>query len=184
MKNLAFCLTFIVFGFAAAAAQPRMIDKKPVKSDPAVFSQSSFKVQYNGGMFGFTQKEEGLLKFDDANFRLVFVDKSNKERFSIPYKTISSIYPNATSSQSTSGKVVQHVPVPGAGIAGMFMKEKKKFMIVNFDDEEVNAKGSINFKLESQEMVNKAIQSLGTKAEMQSRGDSYFRPVASQNPNQ
>ncbi|MGI8467946.1 MAG: hypothetical protein ACR2N3_05785 [Pyrinomonadaceae bacterium] len=153
-----------------------MIKKKTVKSDPAVFAPTSFKAQYEGGMFGFTRKEEGTLRFDDANFRLVFFDKTGKERFAIPYKTISLIYPNETSSQSTSGRVMERVPVPGAGIAGIFMKENKKFMVVDFDDEEVNAKGVINFKLENQKTVDKVIQTLGEKAEMQPRGDSYYRP--------
>lgn len=184
MKKYIFCFAFTIFCFAAVQAQPRMIDKKPVKkNDPAAFAQTSFKVIYEGGMFGFNRKEEGTLKFDDGNFRAVFFDKNNKEHFAIPYKAISLIYPNATSSQSTTGKVVQRVPIPGAGIAGMFMKEKKKFMVVNFDDEEVNAKGVINFKLESQETVDKAIQALGERAEMQPRGDSYYRPQKMQDPN-
>ncbi|MGI9035943.1 MAG: hypothetical protein ACR2GD_07890 [Pyrinomonadaceae bacterium] len=184
MKKFIVSFAIIVVSFAAASAQqPRMIEKKTVKPDPAVFAPVSFKAQYEGGMFGFTRKEEGALKFDDANFRLVFTDKNNKERFSIPYKAIILIYPNQTSSQSTTGRVVERVPVPGAGIAGIFMKEKKKFMVVSFDDAEVNAKGLINFKLESQEMVDKVIQTLGEKAEMQARGDSYYRPQKQQYPN-
>lgn len=185
MKKYIFCFAFTIFCFAAAIqAQPRMINKKSAKKDdPATFAQTSFKVQYEGGMFGFTRQEEGTLKFDDANFRVVFFDKNNKERFAIPYRTISLIYPNATSSQSTTGKVFERVPVPGAGIAGIFMKEKKKFMVVSFDDEEMNAKSVTNFKLESQEMVDKAIQTLGEKAEMQPRGDAYYRPQKAQIPN-
>lgn len=179
MKKLIFCLTFTVFCFVSAYAQPRMIEKKPdKKNDPAYFSQTSFKVQYEGGMFGFTRKEIGTLKFDDANFRAVFFDTNDKERFAIPYKNISLLYPGASSSQSTSGRVVQNVPLPGAGIAGMLMKEKKKFMVVGFDDEEMNKRTVINFKLENQEAVDKAIHTLGEKAELQSRGDSYYRPAS------
>lgn len=180
MKKISFCLALFIFGFAANAyAQPRMIEKKPVKPDPAVYANASFKAQYEGGMFGFTKKEEGFLKFDDANFRVVFFDKNNKERFGIPYSQIILLYPNQTSSQSTTGKVVGATPLPGAGIAGMFMKEKKKFMVVNFDDPELNTKGTINFKLENEGKVAEVIQILGTKAEMQSRGDSYYRPRSS-----
>lgn len=184
MKKIAFCFAFVVFCFAVADAQPRMIEKKPVKADPSIYAPTSFNAKYEGGLFGFSRKEEGILKFDDANYRLVFFDKNNKERFSIPYKTIITLYPNSTSSQSTTGQVIQHVPIPGAGIAGMFMKEKKRFMVVYFDDPDVNAKGTINFKLEGQQMVAKVIQTLGEKAEMQPRGDAYYRPQKVQDPNQ
>ena len=188
MKKIIFGLALGICGFAAAYAQPRMIEKKPVKVDPAVYANVSFTAQYEGGMFGFTKKEQGSLKFDDANFRLVFMDKNNKERFGIPYSTISMIYPNATSSQSTSGKVVGAIPIPGAGIAGMMMKEKKKFLVVDFDDIELNRRGLINFKLENEQKVATAISALGEKAEMQPRGDSYYRPRRAQSsteqPNQ
>lgn len=182
MKKIIFCAALFVFGCAASSfAQPRMVEKKTVKADPAVYANASFRAQYEGGMFGFTKKEEGFLKFDDANFRMVFFDKNNKERFGIPYSQIILLYPNRTSSQSTTGKVVGATPLPGAGIAGMLMKEKKKFMVVSFDDPDLNAKGTINFKLENEERVAAAIEVLGTKAEMQSRGDSYYRPRSSKN---
>ena len=184
MKKITLCLAFVVFCSAVLYAQPRMIEKKSVKSDPAVFAPLSFKAQYEGGMFGFSRKEEGTLRFDAANFRLVFFDKNNKECFAIPYKAIITIYPNATSAQSTSGKVMERVPLPGVGIAGMFMKEKKRFLVVNFDGPDVNARGTINFKLESQKLLDALIQSLGEKAEMQPRGDAYYRPATSKVPNQ
>lgn len=184
MKKIAFFVAFTFLCFAGAAfAQPKMVDKKYEKS-PAVIAPVSFEAKYEGGMFGFSRKEEGTLKFDDANFRLVFFSKENKERFAIPYKSIIVIYPNSESVQSTGGKVVQHVPLPGAGIAGMFMKDKKRYMVVNFDDPDVNAKGLINFKIGSREMLEKVIDTLGNKAEMQQRGDAYYRPNRQQNTGQ
>lgn len=176
MKKILFSLALLVFSFAAAYAQPRMIEKKIVKPDPAVYANVTYKAQYEGGMFGFTQREQGVLKFDDANFRVVFMDKNNKERFSIPYSAINTLIPNQSALQSTSGKVVGAIPLPGTGLLGGMMKEKKKYLVVNFDDTEVNARGLINFKLDNQEAVTAAIQTLGEKAEMQPRGDSYYRP--------
>jgi hypothetical protein len=181
MKKLAFCLVFAVSCAAFAYSQPRIVEKPKEQKTPPAISQITFKVKYEGGMFGFTRKEEGILKFDDANFRLVFFSNDNKERFAIPYKSIIVIYPNTRSVQSTGGKVVQHVPLPGAGIAGMFMKDKKRYMVVNFDDPDISARGAINFKLESREQLERVIQTLGDKAEMQQRGDSYFRPQKSLN---
>lgn len=178
MKKFAFSLAFVVLCFAGAAfAQPRIIEKKNEKS-PTVLAPVSFSAKYEGGMFGFSKKEEGTLRFDDANFRLVFFNEENKERFAIPYKSMIVIYPQTQSVQSTGGKVVQNIPLPGAGIAGMFMKDKKRYLIINFDDPDINAKGTMSFKLESGEMLERVIQTLGDKAEMQQRGDAYFRRQA------
>lgn len=168
-------LSAVIFTLSVFAySQPRMIESKP-KLNPTALSQTSFKVKYEGGMFGFNQKQEGSLKFDDANLRLIFFDKNNKELFAISYKAMQVIYPNTQSVQSTSGKVMQNVPLPGAGIAGMFMKDKKRYMVINFDDDDLNAKGTANFKLESRELLENAIQAVGSKAEMKQRGDSFYR---------
>jgi len=48
-------------------------------------------------------------------------------------------------------------------------------MVINFDDPDVSAKGTINFKFDSQGMLSSAIQILGDKAEMQQRGDAFYR---------
>lgn len=182
MKKFAFTLAFAVLCFAttvAVFAQPKMVEKKYEKN-PAVLAPVSFEAKYEGGMFGFSKKEKGTLKFDDANFRLVFFSEENKERFAIPYKSMIVIYPQTQSVQSTGGKVVQNIPLPGAGIAGMFMKDKKRYLVINFDDPDINAKGAINFKLGSSELLEKVIQTLGDKAEMQPRGEAYYRPQRQQ----
>lgn len=179
MKKLAFCLVFVASLLATAYAQPRLVEKKGEEKTPAAIAPVTFKAKYEGGMFGFSRKEEGTLRFDDANFRLVFFSEENKERFAIPYKSIIVIYPNTRSAQSTGGRVVQHIPLPGAGIAGMFMKDKKRYMVVNFDDPDINAKGLINFKLENRELLERVIETLGNKAEMQQRGDAFYRPQRS-----
>lgn len=163
-----FSLTFLV------SAQPRMVEKKVEKSSPASIAPQSFKVKYEGGMFGFSQKEEGTLKFDDANLRVVFFDKNNKEKFGIPYDALIVIYPNTESVQSTTGKIVQYVPY--VGLAGQFMKKKMRYMVMNFDDADMDVKGTTSFKLESAELLGSIIETLGTKAEMTSRGDAYYRP--------
>src|SRR5687768_14900727 len=98
MKKLAFSLVFAAFCFSAAYAQPRLVANK-IEKTPAALADVSFKAKYEGGMFGFGKKEEGTLRFDDANFRLVFFSSENKERFAIPYKAIIVIYPQSTSVQ-------------------------------------------------------------------------------------
>ncbi len=174
MKKLILLISVILGSFVFASAQPRIVEKKPENSQPAAIAPVTFKAKYEGGMFGFTKKEEGTLKFDDANFRLVFFDKDNKERFGIPYDALIVIYPNTESVQSTTGKVVQYVPY--VGLAGQFMKKKMRYLVTNFDDPDMDIKGTTSFRLETSELLESVIQTLGTKAEMQQRGDSYFRP--------
>jgi hypothetical protein len=176
MKNLLLSIALLGLCTVGIAAQPRIVEKKVEKPEPVALANVSFPVKYEGGMFGFSKKQEGTLKFDDANLRLVFFDKNNKEQFGIPYKAVIVLYPNTQSVQSTTGKVVQNVPILGAGIAGQFIKKKVRYMVINFDDPDMEAKGTTNFKLNSSEELEKAIQTLGTKAELQSRGDAYYRP--------
>jgi hypothetical protein len=175
MKKLVFYLILTFLCLTGAYAQPRMIVTKTEKTPPAL-AQTTFETKYEGGMFGFSRKEEGTIKFDDANFRLVFFSKENKELFSIPYKAMIVIYPQSQSVQSTTGKVVQNMPLPGAGLAGIFIKEKRRYLIINFDDPALDAKGTVNFKFEDAKSLDSAIQTLGDKAEMQQRGDAFFRP--------
>lgn len=175
-------LTCAVLGFSVfASAQPKIVEKKIEKPSPAAIAPVSFKAKYEGGVFGFSKKEEGTLKFDDSNFRLVFYDKDNKERFGIPYSALVVIYPNTESVQSGTGRVVQNVPLMGAGIVGAFMKKNVRYMVLNFDDTDMGVKGTTSFRLESNELLQSVVQTLGTKAEMQPRGDAYFRPVKKEN---
>jgi hypothetical protein len=175
MKRVLFFLALSLFiGAATVSAQPRPVDKTQstaaaVKPAPAVFP-----AKYEGGMFGFSKKEEGTLRFDDANSRLVFFGKEQKEQFSIPYKAMLIVSPQSQSVQSTTGKVVSVVPY--AGLLGGFIKEKRRYLIINFDDPDVEAKGLVNFKIEDKDLLDSVIAALGTKAELKPRGDAYFRP--------
>ncbi len=174
MKKVLFFLAVSLFAFAAlVSAQPRPVDKTttPTVVKPA---PESFAAKYEGGMFGFGKREEGTLKFEDANARLVFFSKDQKEQFSIPYKSMLVVSPQSQSVQSTTGKVVSVVPY--AGILGGFIKEKRRYLIINFDDPDVEAKGVVNFKIENKELLDSVVAALGAKAELKPRGDAYFRP--------
>lgn len=163
-------LCFVAIGFA----QPRPMDK----ATPTVVKTTApvvFGAKYEGGMFGFTSKEEGTLRFDNDNERLVFFGKDQKEKFGIPYKSVLVIYPQSRSVTSTAGNVVRHIPLPGAGLAGL-IKEKRRYLVLQFDDPDVDARGLVNFKLENKELLDSVIQTLGQKAKLTQRGDAYYRP--------
>lgn len=161
----------------AAAAQPRPVDKTgkaEVKAPPA---PESFEAKYEGGMIGYGSKVDGSLKFDDANQRLVFRGKDQKEIFSIPYEALLALYPQSQSVTTGTGNVISHIPLPGAGLAG-FMKEKRRYMIVQFDDPDVNVRGTANFRIENKALLDSAIQTLADKAKLVQRGDAFYRPKA------
>lgn len=147
-------------------------DKAPVKAAPAPMT---FEARYEGGMFGFSRREKGSLKFDDINKRIVFIDKDQKERFSLAYEALQVVTPNSRSVTSTTGNVIRHIPLPGAGLAGL-IKEKRQYLVIQFSDPDFEVSGTVSFKLDSRELVDSVIQTLGEKAKMKQRGDAYYRP--------
>ncbi|MDI1242996.1 MAG: hypothetical protein PSX80_13860 [bacterium] len=147
---------------------------KDVKPAPATVN-----AQYQGGFFGVSDKESGTLKFDDANERLVFFGEDGKERFGIPYSSVLTVYPDEKSVTTTAGNVVKYIPLPGAGLAGL-IREKRRYLILNYDDPDVDAKGTTSFKLANKDILESVIFSIGTKAKMKQRGDAYVRPRVAQ----
>ena len=138
-------LVVALFVFVGAAfGQMRPPEKETTAKDvkPA---PETVNAQYQGGFFGISDKESGTLKFDDANQRLVFFGEDGKERFGIPYASILMIYPDEKSVTTTAGNVVKYIPLPGAGLAGL-IKEKRRYLILNYDDPDVDAKGTPSFE--------------------------------------
>src|SRR5687767_416069 len=155
--------------FAQLRPSEQTTTTKAVKTAPA-----SVEARYEGGMFGYGDKESGTLKFDDANSRLVFYGKDQKERFGIPYAAVLMIYPDQKSVTSTAGNVIKWVPLPGAGLAGL-IKEKRRYLVLQYDDPDVDAKGTTSFRLDNKELLQSVLYSLGTKANLTPRGEAYIR---------
>jgi hypothetical protein len=126
-------------------------------------------------MYGFSKKTVGTLKFDDANSRIVFYGEDKKEMFGVPYSALLVIYPQSQSVTSTTGNVVKNIPLPGAALGG-FIKEKRSYLVINFDDPDVDARGTVNFKLDSKELLDSVLDTLASKAGLEQRGDAYYRP--------
>ncbi|MEO8649567.1 MAG: hypothetical protein ABI539_10405 [Acidobacteriota bacterium] len=161
---------------AAVFAQPRSIEKATIAPVQVDLAPASFEAKYEGGFFGYSKKENGTLKFDDVNLRLVFYGEDQKEKFAVPYSAMQAIYPQSKSVTSTAGSVVSHIPLPGAGLAGL-IREKRRYLVMHFDDPDVDdARGVINFKLETKELLDSVIRSIGEKANLLPRGDAYVRP--------
>lgn len=133
------------------------------------------KAEYRGGLFGFSKKEKGTIKFDDLNMRLQFYGENGKELFSIPYDSIQVVYPSQTKVQSGTGRAIGAIPFPGAGLGGSLLKKKKNYLVISFSDIEVNAQGTMNFLVDTQDLLFNSIYTIGEKAEMKARGDAYIR---------
>jgi hypothetical protein len=164
---IAVCFSLNVF------AQPHPVSesvKTAVKAPPA---PEIVDVQYAGGMYGFSKKIDGTLKFDDINDRLVFRGKDQKEVFGIPYESLLVIFPNTQSVTSTTGKVIKTAGVP---VVGDLLKDKHRYLVIQFDDPNIDAKGTCNFQLETKEMLNSVVQTLADKAKLKQRGDAWYRP--------
>lgn len=177
MKKLLFSLTLLAVGFASSAfAQPRPVEKSETKKAGVKTAvPQSFEAKYEGGMFGFDKKEEGSLRFDDENARLVFFGKDGKEKFSIPYSAMLLVYTGTKSVRSAAGTAVSVIPLPGAGLAGM-IREKRRYLTIQFSDPEVEIEGVASFKIENDNLRQTVIDALGEKAELTARGDAYYRP--------
>ena len=173
-------LSLALFTFSIAAfAQPRPVEKKTEKKTEQKTvartpAPSSFAAKYEGGMFGFEDKQEGTLKFDDANERFVFFGKDQKEKFSIPYEAMVLVYTGTKSVRSGAGTAVSVIPLPGAGLAGLF-REKRRYLVISFSDPNVEARGVANFKLENTQVREAVVHALGEKAKLTRRGDGYYR---------
>jgi hypothetical protein len=123
---------------------------------------------------GFSKKEEGTLKFDDANERLVFFGKEGKERFGIPYGALQAVSPESEWAGSTTGTVVKNAPVIGAGTLGSLLKEKRRYLVIEFFDHN-EARVTTSFRVDDKELLGAVIQALGEKAELTAQGDAFYR---------
>lgn len=170
-------LALVLFALATVSfAQVRPVEKPTPTATTVKTAPASFEAKYEGGMFGYSRKEKGTLKFDDDGERLVFFGKDGKEKFAIPYESIVVIYPSEKKVQSGTGKAIGAIPVLGAGLGGSLLKKKKHYLAIQFDDQDVNAQGITNFLIDTGDLLDSVIQTIGVKAELTKRGDAYYRP--------
>jgi hypothetical protein len=172
-----FLVTALLFAFASisfAQIAPRepASDTKPVLPPSTMVS---VEAKYEGGLYGYSKREKGMLKFDDDNERLVFFGKDKKEKFSIPYKSMLFLYPHSQSAPSVTGTAVSMIPLPGFGLASLLIRNKYRFLVIQFEDSDVEVRGVTNFKLDNKELLEEAIRSLGERAKMKPRGDAYYK---------
>jgi len=149
-------------------------------SKPAPAPQT-FNAKYEGGIFGYMKKEEGTLTFDDANKRLVFRNKEQKEVLSIPYSAIDGEYADTKALRPKAAEASTYLPFP-FGIPGHFIKKKYQYLTLQFKDKDTQAAGITSFKVDNKELLASVLSTLADKADLEPRGEGYVRKKDSTTP--
>jgi hypothetical protein len=180
MKLSAVLILVGALATSAYGQRPRTMEPEkndPAKSTPATPSApQTFKAKYEGGIIGYTKKQDGTLTFDDTNRRLLFRDKQQKELLFIPYDAVIAAYPDTKSRRPTAATVASAIPVPyGLNLPAAFIKKKFRYLTLNFDDPDTNVSGLTSFKVESKELLTSVLNTLAAKADLTQRGEGYIR---------
>ena len=165
---------------AADASQTE--SRSTQNSTPANPAPQSFKARYDGGVFGYNRKIDGTLAFDDAGSRLVFRDKGNQVLFVVPYSTISAAFADTRSRRPTAARVVSSAVPYGLGLPALLIKNKYRYLNLQYRDSETERVGTTSFKLGNKPLLESVLATLAAKAELTRRGEIYVRPKPGQQP--
>jgi hypothetical protein len=173
---------------AAFAQGPRVVTNDTAQPagvtapKPAPAPQT-FKAKYEGGIFGYNKKQDGTLTFDDGNKRLVFRNKEQKEVLSIPYSALMGAYADTKAGRPKAAQVVGALPLPyGANMLSWLARKKYRYLTLQFNDEDTNARGLTSFKVDTKELLNSVLYTLAEKAELDARGDGFIRRKVMKDP--
>lgn len=164
----------------ALAQRPRVAADQTPAADPKAMpppaAPATLKAKYEGGVAGYMKRQTGTLNFDDASQRLVFRDKQGREYLSLPYASVAAVWPDTKARRTTTGTVVTAIPLPyGANMLGLLMREKQRYLVIQYDDPDTDARGVTSFKLDGKQVLASAVHTLANKAELKQRGEGYVR---------
>lgn len=159
---------------AATTTTPSQTNGISVPKPPP--APQTFKAKYEGGIFGYNKKQTGTLTFDDANKRLVFRNKEQKELITLPYSAVMGAYGDTKAGRPKAAQVVGAIPLPyGANMLSWLARKKYRYLTLQFEDVDTNARGITSFKLENKELLNSVLNTLAEKAALDARGDGFIR---------
>lgn len=168
--------SLLVLGTAtsAPAQRPRSVtDSDSTTATPATPAPTTFQAKYEGGVFGYNNKMNGTLTFDDANNRLLFRDKKGKEVLSIPYNAISAAYGDDHSVRPKSATIASQVPY--VGFPAQFIRHKVQYLTLQFNDPDSNAGGITSFKVANKALLASVLSTLAGKARLTQRGQVFVK---------
>ena len=176
----------LLCAFVAIGQRPRAVDTGTTGSTTSGAVNSaptSVKAKYEGGVFGYNKKQDGTLAFDDANNRLVFRNKQQKEVLSIPYYTVNQAFADTQARRPTAATVVSAIPVPyGLNLPAAFIKKKYQYLTMQFFDDDSRVGGVTSFKLANKQTVASVLSALAQKAGLTPKGQIFVRQKNSGSP--
>jgi len=163
---------------ASLAQRPRTMtqDKTEAATNvpPPPPAPQTFNAKYEGGVFGYNNKMEGTLSFDEANQRLVFKNDKQKELLFIPYNAITGAYGNTHRVQPAAATLAGHIPSIYA-LPSKLIKTKVRYLTLQYNDPDSKVNGVTSFKLENKDILDSVLNTLAGKAGLNKRGDVYVK---------
>jgi len=183
MKLIATLFLTLSMAVVVCAQRPRAIDHDNTrvadasKATPAPAPQT-MKAKYEGGVFGYNKTMEGTLTFDDANRRLLFRNKHQKEVLFIPYSAVTSAFSDTQKRQPKAATIASAIPVIYA-LPARFIKTKVRYLTLQYSDTDTNVSGITSFRLANKDLVDSVVYALANKAGLTPRGGIYVRKADS-----
>lgn len=186
MRIIAGVILLTTMSLMVLAQRPRTIDTSTEKTAAPTVAPApqTFKAKYEGGVFGHNKRMDGTLSFDDANRRLLFRNKQQKEVLFVPYDAVTSAFADTHRRQPAAATVASHIPSIYA-IPAWFIKTKVRYLTLQYLDPDTKVSGITSFKLENKEILASVLKTLGEKAGMETRGEVYIKKkdaVSKMNP--
>lgn len=178
MRFIASLLLVGVLAVCAFAQRPRTIDtsddtrSSSPTAAPAPLTQT-VKAKYEGGVFGYNNTMTGTLSFDDANSRLLFRDKEQKDVLFIPYDAVTSAFADTQKKRPAAATVASHIPYIGLPIG--FIKKKVRYLTLQYNDPVSRVNGTTSFKLENKVILESFVRALADKADLTPHGQIYIK---------
>jgi hypothetical protein len=136
---------------------------------------ASVNAKYEGGVFGYTKKMEGTLKFDDAAERLVFYNEKGKEILFVPYNALTGAYADTHKERPAAATVASHIP--NLGPAGL-IKTTVRYLTLQYNDPDSKVSGTASFRLENKDIIDSVLFTLAGKAGLTRRGEIFVRKAS------
>lgn len=182
MRNIysifgAVLLLAVLFMGTALGQRPRSVSEPDTatatSSTTPQPAPQSVNANYEGGVFGYNKRINGTLTFDDANQRLLFRNKQQREVLFIPYKAVLSAFADVKSKRPIAADVASRVSI--FALPALLIKKKFRYLTMQYRDPDTNAQGVTSFKLENKEILESVLHTLAGKAGLTQRGEVYVR---------
>jgi hypothetical protein len=181
LKLLLAIVVLVSVAGAVVAQRPRATAQDstgdPITEPPPPLAPSTVNAKYEGGVFGYTKKIEGTLKFEDSAQRLVFYDKKDKEVLFVPYADITGAFADTHKVEPAAATVAKHIPYGGA--AGL-VKTTVRYLTLQYNDPDSKVSGAASFRLDNKDIIDSVLFTLASKAGLTRRGQIFVRKASSQ----